>query len=58
MSMKGYLLSCTAILALAACASHPPHCGSRMTPINLQSLRAEPGLRPHPRAVPSRKGRT
>lgn len=32
--MRTYILSCTAVLVLAACASHPQRCGSRPTPIN------------------------
>ncbi|MBW4052584.1 MAG: hypothetical protein HIU85_14200 [Proteobacteria bacterium] len=38
--MKRQLLCCAMLLALAACASHPPRCDGRLTPINRPSLNA------------------
>jgi len=40
-AVKKYVLTCFLPLVLAACASHPPRCGSRLTPINPQPFRSD-----------------
>lgn len=39
--MKAHVPLSALLLALAACASHPPRCGSRLTPINPQPIRSD-----------------
>lgn len=39
--MKAHIPLSALLLALAACASHPPRCGSRLTPINPQPIRSD-----------------
>jgi len=48
--MRICLPSVVLLLALAACAAHPPRCGHRLTPINPQPIR--------PAFIASRRVRT
>lgn len=38
--MKPHVLCCAMLLTLAACASHPPRCEGRLTPINRQTVQS------------------
>jgi starvation-inducible outer membrane lipoprotein len=38
--MKPHTLCCAMLLTLAACASHPPLCEGRLTPINRQTVQS------------------
>jgi hypothetical protein len=46
MIVRPHLPSCALLLALAACASHPPSCGASLTPINRQQASPHLGARP------------
>lgn len=53
--MKAYIPLSALLLCLAACASHPPRCGSRLSPINAQPIRSDRAVGPRWAAVHAAK---